>query len=306
MQSSISIPLFFVLSGFVTAYTTKLDIAWVAKRVFQVMIPFVVYGITSQIIWSPDAVPYYTNLFLTGGLANGLWFFVTIAWCFVLISVIGLFRFKGFLIMLLAALGLIASVALISYALLSVTGIYNFLGGGCVVSYFPFFFIGYLLSIYKDRVSFINKIYFTVPSLFIFPVFMLYCFYSNILTESLTKYWMFFDFNIAIQLMIRVLQILFGLVFAYTVAQLLIKLSVIKQILSWIGKNTIPIYAVQGFFILWIITKGIPILLMFVIVLILCSLWVWLVNRTRVTKVLFAGSWSSMMSLWFELRRLTV
>jgi hypothetical protein len=303
MQASISLPLFFVLSGFLTAYVAKIDVKWIAKRVFQVMIPFIAYGIASQMLWSVDAIPYYTNLFLSGGLANGLWFFVTIAWCFILISVVGIFRFKGFWWMSSIALILIIIAAFTSYILLSSTGIYNFVGISCIVSYFPFFFAGYLLNIYKHRFAAVNNLYFIAPSLVIFPVFMFLCFRYNVLTESLTKYWTFLDFNIMVQLAIRVLQIFLGLVFAYTIANLLIKLPIMNKILAWIGKNTIAFYGIQGFLISKIIIQSIPIFVMYLSVLVLCSAWSFLISRFDITKILFAGSWESATNLFYALKK---
>jgi hypothetical protein len=298
MQTAIPMPLFFILSGFMIAYTAKLDFQWTIKRIVRVIVPFCVYGIMYQILcYSNDPGTYYINTLLSAGLSGGLWFFVTLAWCSLLLFVVSIFRRKGFGIMVLIFGGLIGMAAFVSYVLLQITGIYNCFGISHIVSYFPFVFIGYLLNIYRNNLSFLNKTYFLMPLSLIFPFFMLYCFYSHILTASLTQYWTFFDLNIVMQLGIRVIQFFLGVTFAYTIAKLLIQLPIINRILAWIGRNTIAIYGIQGLIIGWVViannVAAFP--LYIIVVLMLCSLWAFLVNRFSFSRALFAGSWKDMV-----------
>lgn len=161
---SIQMPLFILISGFVTKYSRGIESGkklakYIVRRSLSYLLPWIVWTILIRgIVFSKKQ--FLDFKWLLWHMDSGYWFLVTI-WT---ISMV--FGFSAFFAHIIAHKRDIEPLILFLFYITGMGGLvaighcvgYSFLSIKLTIYYMPFFFVGYLIGHYSDRVMKIQRI----------------------------------------------------------------------------------------------------------------------------------------------------
>lgn len=257
---TIQMPLFFLISGYVTKYsrpaaTLKDYIEFVGKKTFSYLLPWATWTFLIRgIIFGETS---YLNIkFIMFNMDTGYWFLFSL-WTIVMIYGTARFICKKiadnrselfrFLIFTLGYL-----LGMVILVLIGVKFGLKFLCIKLTLYYMPFYFLGYMFSEFKKRID-ITKISFATESVvaFAFAVWIALMLRFNFyaIDENLTG------------IMLRITASLFGSVAVCgLISKSIKKINSLKiwKFLSYAGKKSLEIYLMHGFFLVMVKYEPLP------------------------------------------------
>ena len=285
---SFHMPLFMMISGYISIFSNKTIISTIKKRIIQLIIPFFAYGMIDMIIH--EKMSLNSILHLLKYPAEGLWFL----WVLFFISI---FSHISWYIANTFKYNSIVTQLVTFIILYSLNKVFNGLYGSDFISwYFIFFTIGkYIPNLDSSKLT-QNML---VPIFFFFLFALLGFYWKRMdfiidLSSNLVRYKSIF------LLVYKMVTALAGCFFFWLLwRRIKISNSFIQHKIQYIGQITLGIYAIHFYYIslftylfnsLQIQTSVFMLTLEFIVVFILSYYTVFILKKNKITSLLFLGN----------------
>jgi fucose 4-O-acetylase-like acetyltransferase len=244
---SLQIPLFMIISGYVTQYTKPINslknyMEYIGKRSLAYLLPWVVWTflIRGILLGKTDIFSYIK--YITYSMDSGYWFLFTL-WTICIIFGSSNFISNKFsksdktLYFFTIILSIIFSFFIF---LIGIFKGFNFLGIKFTLYYIPFFYSGYLYTYLQKKMS-CKAWYLKFVQFIILPITIFYCF-------IISKINLYYISDTLINIIIRFIVSIFGCIIIFYVATKIFKSISIKvnKIFIFAGKYSLELYLVHS------------------------------------------------------------
>jgi len=261
--------LFMFLGGYLS--NGKLGFGWLAKRAWMLLIPFFVWQVIRYYSWIEFDGSVWDSLWKVAIYPqNGLWFLYLLFTCSLV-----LFVCRGRWWLMLITLILINQID---------APYFQYVGIRTTAWWFIFVGMGYLVAKYKEWYVWDTKWMFIV-GLILYPVlFAVTCSYNELKVPAFTNGDMVFSTY-------RMFMAFFGILWAFSIAKILLRVRYLGRLTCWLGTMTLGIYVSHWLFVRLIDGSGIiGALLTALVCLIGSTVVVYLINKIPIVRNLLLGS----------------